>query len=103
MTDNIELVEAACAELAQQDQPITFTLVAENTGISRTTLYRNPQLRAIVDEHRHHTHDRRTLTGLSAEISHLRTALEAIADRVREHEERLRQLERRTPTRRKAN
>lgn len=103
MTDNIELVEAACVELAHHDQPITFTVVAELTGISRTTLYRNPQLRAIVDEHRHHTHDRRTLTGLNAEINHLRTALEAIADRVRHHEERLRQLERRASTRRKAN
>ncbi|HQZ36340.1 MAG TPA: DUF6262 family protein [Ilumatobacteraceae bacterium] len=103
MTDNVALVEAACAELAHQDQPITFTVVAELTGISRTTLYRNPQLRAIVDEHRHHTHDRRTLTGISAEISHLRTALEAVADRVRHHEERLRRLEGRTATRRKAN
>ena len=103
MTDNVALVEAACAELAHQDQPITFTVVAELTGISRTTLYRNPQLRAIVDEHRHHTHDRRTLTGISAEISHLRTALEAVADQVRHHEERLRRLEGRTATRRKAN
>jgi len=102
MTDNVDLVEAACTELAHQHQPITFTIVAELTGISRTTLYRNPQLRAIVDEHRSHTHDRRTLTGLSAEISHLRTALEAVAERVRQHEERLRRLEARQPHR-KAN
>jgi fumarate hydratase class II len=102
MTDNIELVEATCAELAEQGQAITFTIVAELTGISRTTLYRNEQLRAIIEEHRSHTHDRRTLTGLSAEISHLRTALEAVADRVRHQEERLRHLERRQP-RRKAN
>lgn len=102
MTDNVELVETACTELAHQDEPITFTVVAEITGISRTTLYRNPQLRAIVDEHRSHTHDRRTLTGLNAEIGHLRTALEAVADRVRHHEERLRRLETRQPHR-KAN
>jgi len=43
-----------------------------------------------------------TLTGLSAEIGHLRTALEAVADRVRQHEERLRHIEARQP-RRKAN
>ena len=101
MTDNLELVETACAGLANQGEPITFTIVAELTGISRTTLYRNPQLRAVVEEHRNHTHDRRTLTGLGAEIAHLRTALEAVADRVRQHEERLRRLE--APRRRKAN
>ena len=101
MTDNIDLVEAACTELARQGEPITFTIVADLTGISRTTLYRNPQLRSIVEEHRSHTHDRRTLTGLAAEISHLRTALEAIADRVRQHEEQLRRIE--AHPRRKAN
>lgn len=55
MTDNIDLVAAACAELARQDEPVTFTMIADLTGISRTTLYRNPQLRAIVEEHRNHT------------------------------------------------
>ncbi|MCC5951542.1 MAG: hypothetical protein JJU45_05550 [Acidimicrobiia bacterium] len=100
MTDNIDLVEAACAELADHGQSITFAIVAELTRISRTTLYRNQQLRAIVDEYRSHIHDRRTLSGLSAEISHLRTALEAIADRVRHQEERLRLLESRQPHRR---
>jgi hypothetical protein len=102
MTDNTDLAEAACAELAGQGRSITFTIVAELTGVSRTTLYRNQQLRAIVEEHRRHTYDRRTLSGLSAEISHLRTALEAVADRVRHQEERLRHLESRQP-RRKAN
>ena len=102
MTDNVDLVEAACAELAHQAQPITFTVVADLTGISRTTLYRNPQLRAIVEERRSHVHDRRTLSGLSAEIGHLRTAIEAVADRVRHHEERLRRIEAHQP-RRKAN
>jgi len=36
------------------------------------------------------------LSGLAHEIAHLRTALEAVADNVRRHEERLRRLERRT-------
>ena len=43
-----------------------------------------------------------TLTGLAAEIAHLRTGLEALANPVRNHEERLRHLERRQPHR-KAN
>ena len=93
MTDNLTIVETACAELAATATTITFTAVAEHTGISRTTLYRNPALRAAIDEHRHHSHNPRTITGLTAEINHLRVALEAIADRVRQHEERLRRLE----------
>ena len=102
MTTNIETVETACARLAHKGEAITFTAIAEHTGISRTTLYRNPQLRAIIEEHRHNTHDRHTITGLATQIAHLRTGLEALADRIRNHEERLRHLERRQPHR-KAN
>jgi Family of unknown function (DUF6262) len=101
MNDNLNLVEIACADLAAADSPITFTTISERTGISRTTLYRNPQLRALIEEHRSHRRDPRTLSRLAAEIAHLRTAVEAIADRVHQHEERLRRLER--PTRRAAN
>jgi Family of unknown function (DUF6262) len=104
MSDNLDLVEAACTALAAAGDAITFAAVAERTGISRTTLYRNPQLRAVIEDHRSHSHDRRTLTGVAAEIAHLRSALEAIADRVRRHEERLRRLEApATRRRRKAN
>ncbi|MCC6438134.1 MAG: hypothetical protein IT196_24140 [Acidimicrobiales bacterium] len=102
MTDNLEAVEAACTRLADAGEAISFTAVAEHAGISRTTLYRNPQLRAVIEEHRSHSHDPRTLTGIAAEIAHLRVGLEAIADRVRRHEERLRRIEGRQP-RRKAN
>ncbi len=102
MTTNIEAVETACARLANNGEAITFTAIAEHTDISRTTLYRNPQLRAIIEEHRHNTHDRHTITGLATQIAHLRTGLEALADRIRNHEERLRHLERRQP-RRKTN
>ena len=102
MSDNLDLVEIACTELANQGAAITFTAIADHTGISRTTLYRNPQLRAVIEDHRHRSHDPRTLTGLAAEIGHLRTGIEAIADRVRQQEERLRRLETRQP-RRKAN
>ena len=102
MNNNLATVEAACRDLAAAGHPITFTTIAERTGISRTTLYRNHQLRVIIEEHRHHSHDPRTLTGLTAEIAHLRTAVEALADRVRHQEERLRRLQTPTP-RRKAN
>jgi hypothetical protein len=98
--NNLTNVEVACHELAGNDDPITFTAVAERTGISRTTLYRNPELRALIEEHRQRSNDPRTLTSLTTEIAHLRTGLEALADRVRQQEERLRRLE--APHRRKS-
>jgi hypothetical protein len=97
MTDSsLDRAERACAELAQAGQPVTFTAVAARTGLARATLYRNPHIRAVIDEHRARQADGRTLSGLAAEISYLRTALEAVAGNVRRHEERLRRLERAT-------
>jgi hypothetical protein len=95
----LDRVEHACAELTRVGQPVTFTAVAARTGLSRATLYRNPQIRAVIDEHRARQADACTLSGLAAEISHLRTALEAVAGNVRQHEERLRRLERSAETR----
>jgi hypothetical protein len=97
--DLVATVEAALAELADDDQAVTFTAVAQRAGVARATLYRNSTLRALIDQHRRDQIDTRTLTGLHTEIAHLRTALEAIAHRVRDHEERLRHLERRRTTR----
>ena len=97
--DLVATVEAALAALAADDEAITFTAVAHRAGVARATLYRNPTLRALIDQRRHDQIDTRTLTGLHTEITHLRTALEALADRVRDHEERLRHLERRRTTR----
>lgn len=88
-------VEHACSQLLQAGQQVTFIAVADLAGISRTTLYRDADLRAVIDEHRTRQADARTLTGLASEIAHLRTALEAVADNVRRHEERLRRLDRR--------
>ena len=101
MTTSPTQIETICRELIAAGQPITFTAIAEHAGISRTTLYRDPGLRAVIEEHRHRSHDPRTLANLTAEIDHLRTALAALADRVRHQEERLRRLE--TPTRNQAN
>ena len=91
--NNLTNVEVACIELVANNQTVTFTAIAERTGISRTTLYRNTALRAVIDEHRRHSNDPRTLTSLHIEIAHLRTGLGALAGRVRQQEERLRHLE----------
>jgi hypothetical protein len=100
--DTLTRVEQTCIALIQDGQPVTFTDVASRARISRTSLYRDPALRAVIEEHRNRSNDPRTLSGLTAEVSHLRTALEALAERVRHHEEQLRRLERDQRTR-KAN
>ena len=87
-------VEAACTELAAAGQPVTFKEVADRTEISRTTLYRRADLRAVIDEHRARGQDATTLTGLTIQIDQLRRGLEAVAPNVRRHEETIRRLER---------
>jgi hypothetical protein len=96
-TDTIGRVEQACTELLAEQQPVTFTQVAARTGLGRTTLYRNPSLRALIEEHRHRATHAGTITGLAADIATLRTAVEAIASRVRRHEEQLRQIGKQRP------
>lgn len=87
-------VERACADLHHDGQAITFTAVAARAGLGRTTLYRDPTLRAVIEEHRHRSTSNGTLTALTDEIATLRTALDALATRVRRHEEQLRRLHR---------
>jgi hypothetical protein len=48
----------------------------------------------VVEDHRHRSHDPRSLSGLATEVGHLRTAVEVLAERVRRHEEQLRRLSR---------
>lgn len=88
----LQRVERACAQLRHDGQPITSTAVAARTGLSRTTLYRNPALRAVIEQHRHRSATGGTIAGLTEEIATLHTALDALATRVRHHEEQLRRL-----------
>jgi hypothetical protein len=92
--DELTRVEAACSSLAAAGQPITFKEVADRAEISRTTLYRRPDLRAVIDEYRARGQDASTLTGLTIQIDQLRRSLEAVAAKVRRHEETIRRLER---------
>jgi hypothetical protein len=91
-TSILNRVERACAQLHHDHHPVTFTAVAARTGLGRTTLYRDPTLRAVIEEHRRRTTTSGTLVGLTDEIATLRTALDALATRVRHHEEQLRRL-----------
>ena len=87
-----ERVEHACRELLATGEPVAFDAVAARAGIRRATLYRRPELRALVEEHRQHARDALTLTGLAVQIDQLRNALDAVAANVRRHEEQLRKL-----------
>jgi hypothetical protein len=87
-------VEAACAELTATGQPVTFSAVAVLARISRTTLYRRAGLRATINEHRTRGQDASSLTSLNVQIDQMRRSLEAVAAKVRRHEETIRRLER---------
>jgi hypothetical protein len=97
--DARQRVELACADLAATGQPVTFTAVAARAHIGRATLYRNRDLRALVDEHRTRAREAHTLSGLATEVAQLRTGLEAVATTVRRHDQAIRRLQRATSKR----
>lgn len=88
----LQAAERACIELASAGQPVTFTTVAARSRVPRGTLYRNPSLRAVVEEHRSRARQAAALPDITAELASQRLALEALAERVRRHEELLRKL-----------
>ena len=92
-TSTLNRVERACVEIHRDGKDVTFTAVAARTGLGRTTLYRDPTIRAVIEEHRHRTATSGTLTGLTDEIATLRAVIDTLAERVRKHEEQLRRLE----------
>lgn len=88
--DRVTRVEQACIDLVAAGQEITVEAVATRAGIGRATIYRQAELNAVVHEHRQRGHEAVTLTDLTVQIDQLRHALEAVAAKVRRHEELLR-------------
>ncbi len=88
--ERVARVERACRELLAEGTAITVDLVPARTGIGRTRIYRHEEPNAIVREHRRHREDAPTLTGRTVQIDRLRHSLEAVAAKVRRHEEILR-------------
>jgi hypothetical protein len=80
--------------LVSAGEPVSFPNVANRAGIGRAILHRRPERNAVVHEHQLRAREAFTLTGLAIQIDQLRVALEAVASRVRRHEEELRQLRR---------
>ena len=89
-----ERIRATCEQLLAAGRDVTFTAVAQTSGISRATCYRDRQLRAVIDAYRARHGDLLILTGLADRLDQLTASLEAVASKVRRHEEELRALKR---------
>jgi hypothetical protein len=90
-TSILNQTERACADLARDGLPVTFSAVATRTGMARSTLYRNQALRSLVEHHRRSQTDG-TITALTDEIATLRGAIETLAEKVRSHDTQIRHL-----------
>jgi hypothetical protein len=98
----VERVRAACEQLLANGRGVTFAAVAEHSGISRATCYRDRKLRAVIDTYRSRHGELLTITGLADRLDNLTQALDAVAAKVRRQEEELRTLKRRTATPRRS-
>ena len=86
-------IERACADLARHGHPITVAAVAAHAGISRSTIYRNPELRAVIEHHRQAAPNG-SITAITDELATLRRIVQTLADTVRHHDAQLRRLTR---------
>ena len=92
--DLVARVEEACTELVEGGEAVTFAAVATHAGVAKATLYRRLELRAIVEERRRSDREAHSFSGIVVELDLLRLGLEAVAAKVRRHEEELRALRR---------
>lgn len=95
-------VRSACEQLLAAGRSVTFAAVAEHSGISRATCYRDRQLRAVIDTYRSSHGEMLTITGLADRLDNLTQALDAVAAKVRRQEEELRILKRQAVTPRRS-
>lgn len=84
-------IERACADLARDGHPITIAAVAEHAGLARSTIYRRPELRTIIEHHQQTVPDG-TITAITDELQTLRATVQTLADTVRHHDAQIRRL-----------
>jgi ACT domain-containing protein len=89
-----ERIRAACEQLLAAGRDVTFIAVAEASGVSRATCYRNRDLRAVIDSYRARDGELLTITNLADRVDQLTASLEAVATKVRRQEEEIRALKR---------
>lgn len=88
---SLHQIERACADLARDDHPITIAAVADRVGIARSTIYRNAELRTVIEHHRQTAPDG-TITAITDELATLRASIQVLADTVRQHDTTIRRL-----------
>ena len=89
-----ERIRAACEQLLAAGRDVTFIAVAEASGVSRATCYRDRDLRAVIDSYRARDGELLTITNLADRVDQLTASLEAVAAKVRRQEEEIRALKR---------
>ena len=89
-----ECVRAACEQLLAAGRDVTFIAVAQTSGVSRATCYRDRDLRAVIDSYRARDGELLTVTSLADRVDQLTASLEAVAAKVRRQEEEIRALKR---------
>lgn len=92
-----EQLETALRQLTSQGTRISFTALAAQLAIPRSSLYRNAEARDLIHQRIAETR-MDSEKNLAIEITRLGTLIDALAARVRNQEERLRQLEGRPHT-----
>jgi AcrR family transcriptional regulator len=80
--------------LVAEDARVTFAGVARYAGTTKATLYRHPELRAIVEEHRSSDREAHSLSAIVIQLDLLRQGLESVAAKVRRNEEEFHTLQR---------
>ena len=74
-----ERIRAACEQLLAAGTNVTFTAVADTSGISRATCYRRRELREIIHRYRSRHGELLTITSLATRVDNLTQALDAVA------------------------
>jgi|AOMP01.1.fsa_nt_gi hypothetical protein len=87
--ETLTKVDQACSAIAALDQVVTFAEVARRAQVTRNSLYRNPELRQMVEGYRTISKRSHTFIELSAQVEELRGMIDAVATTVRHHEEQI--------------
>ena len=92
--ETLRKVDRACSEIVALGQVVTFAEVSRRANVTRNSLYRHPELRQTVEGYRTISRRSHTFVELSAQVEELRALVDAVATKVRHHEEQIRHLNR---------